>query len=379
MKVIKNGKVFFRGKFINIDGGVDIGVEDGRIVAIGPELEGELLFDAKGCLVLPGLVDIHIHASYGTDFCDGNEGDLENIATFLAKQGVTSFLGTSMSFGEEALTPLFERAGKFCHLPQEGMATMWGINMEGPYINKKKKGAQAEDNISAPDIDTFNRLYDVSFGTVRLVDVAPECEGALEFIREVSQTTRVSIAHTTASYDEAVAGFLAGASHVTHLFNAMPPLGHRDPGVVGAAGDYANYIEIISDGVHIHPSIIRTVFDRFEGRVCLISDATSATGLADGEYMLGGQKIYVKGDKSVLADGTIAGSTTPLTDCMRRAVSFGVPLEEAITAATINPAKAVDIDVEIGSIEVGKRADFLITDESLATKAVFIKGNSIQI
>ncbi len=375
MKIIKNAKIFFRGKFIN----AEIGISEGRISAISQKLSGETLYDAEGCLVLPGLVDIHIHASNGTDFCDGNEGDLENIATFLAKQGVTSFLGTSMSFNEETLTPLFERAGKFCHLPEDSMATMWGINMEGPYINKAKKGAQAEDGIFSPDFETFNRLFDVSFGTVRLVDVAPECEGAIDFIRQASQFSRVSVAHTTANYDQAVAGMLAGATHVTHLFNAMPAFAHRDPGVVGAAADYAKYVEVISDGVHLHPSVIRTVFERFKGRVCLISDATSATGLPDGEYMLGGQKIFVKGDRSTLADGTIAGSTTTLADCMRRAVAFGVPIEEAICAATINPATATEIDGEIGSIEVGKRADLLITDNELNTKAVYINGVEIEL
>ncbi len=375
MKIVKNAKVFFRGKFIS----ADIGISEGRISAIGRELSGETLYDADGCRVLPGLVDIHIHACNGTDFCDGNDGDLENIATFLAKQGVTSFLGTSMSFDEETLTPLFERAGRFCHLPQDGMATMWGINMEGPYINKAKKGAQSENNIFSPDFEAFSRLYDTSFGTVRLVDVAPECEGAIDFIRQASQMSRVSIAHTSASYDQAVDGMLAGATHVTHLFNAMPPFAHRDPGVVGAASDYASYVEIISDGVHIHPSVIRTVFEGFKGRVCLISDATCATGLADGEYMLGGQKIYVKGDKSTLADGTIAGSTTTLADCMRRAISFGVPMDEAIISATINPAKAAEIDGEIGSIEVGKRADLLITDYELNTKAVYVNGIEIPL
>ncbi len=373
MKIVKNGTIFFRGSFIK----ADIGISEGRITAISDSLDGDILYDAQNCYVLPGLVDIHVHASYGTDFCDGNEGDLENIATFLATQGITSFLGTSMSFNEEVLTPLFDRAGKFCHLPKDGMATMWGINMEGPYINTSKKGAQSAENIFAPDFDTFERLYDVSFGTIRLVDVAPECDGAIDFIRKVSQMTRVSIAHSNASYDEAKAGMLAGARHVTHLFNAMSPFGHREPGVIGAAGDFADYVEIISDGIHLHPSVVRTAFDRFKGKVCLISDSISSTGLSDGEYQLGGQTIYVKDYKSTLADGTIAGSATTLADCMRRAISFGVTPQEAITAATINPAKAADIDSEIGSIEVGKRADLFITDADYATKAVYLNGLSI--
>ncbi len=374
MKIIKNGKIFYRGAFIN----ADIAVLDGKITQIAPKLDGDTLFDAEGCLVLPGLVDIHTHGCFGTDFCDSEDGALENIATFLAKNGITSFLGTSMSFGEDTLTPLFERAGRFVHLPKEGMAVMWGINMEGPYINTAKKGAQSAENIFSPDIDTFNRLNDAAFGAVRLVDVAPECVGALDFIREVSQTAKVSLAHTDADYDEATAGFMAGATHVTHLFNAMRSYQHRDPGLIGAAGDHAQYVEIISDGIHLHPSVVRNVFRQFKGRVCLISDSMSATGLKNGEYTLGGQAVFMSDGKCTLKDGTIAGSATCLADCLRRCVSFGVPLEEAITAATINPAKAVDIDSEIGSIEQGKRADFLITGSDLNKKAVVLSGKLLE-
>ncbi len=373
MKIIKNGKIFYRGAFIT----ADIAVSEGRISQIAPKLDGDILYDAEGCLVLPGLVDIHTHGSFGTDFCDEQDGALENIATYLAKNGITSFLGTSMSFDEETLTPLFDRAGKFVHLPEKGMAVMWGINMEGPYINTSKKGAQSADNIFAPDVETFNRLYDVSFGTVRLVDVAPECEGANDFIREVSQMVKVSLAHTAANYEEAKAGFFSGASMVTHLFNAMQPYHHRDPGLVGAAGDFAQYVEIISDGIHLHPSVVRNSFRQFKGRVCLISDSMSATGLENGEYTLGGQKVNMTDGKCTLADGTIAGSATCLADCLRRCVSFGVPVEEAITAATLNPAKAVEIDGEIGSIEQGKRADFLITDAELNQKAVVLGGDML--
>ncbi len=373
MKIIKNGRVFFRGNFATLD----IGMEEGRVSAIAPSLDGEVLYDAKDGLVLPGLVDIHTHGCDGVDFCDGNDGDLERIATFLAKNGTTSFLGTSMSLSEEILTPLFERAGRFVHLPQSGMAVMWGINMEGPYINIKKKGAQSDKYITNPDVEAFNRLYDVGFGTIRLVDIAPECEGATEFISEISGMCTVSLAHTDADYDTAAAGFFAGARHVTHLFNAMRPYHHREPALIGAAGDYAGSVEVIADGIHLDPSVVRGTFRQFEGRVCLVSDSMSATGLENGEYSLGGQKVYMKDGRCTLEDGTIAGSANTLSEYLRRAILFGVPEREAILAATLNPAKAVGIDDEVGSIEVGKRADFYITDGGYNRKVVILNGGLI--
>ncbi len=365
--------MFFRGNFTN----VDIGIDEGRISAISPSLDGDLLFDAEGCLVLPGLVDIHTHGCDGVDFCDGNDGDLERMATFLAKNGTTSFLGTSMSFSEEILTPLFERAGRFVHLPQDGMAVMWGINMEGPYINTKKKGAQSDKHITKPDVEAFNRLYDVGFGTIRLVDLAPECEGATDFISEISGMCTVSLAHTDADYDTAAAAFFAGAKHVTHLFNAMRPYHHREPALIGAAGDFASSVEIISDGIHLDASVVRNTFRQFEGRVCLVSDSMSATGLENGEYTLGGQKVVMEDGRCTLEDGTIAGSANTLSKYLQCAISFGVPEREAILAATQNPAKAVGIDDEVGSIEVGKRADFYITDGGYNKEVVVLNGEKI--
>ena len=208
------------------------------------------------------------------------------------------------------------------------------------------------------------------------MDVSPELPGALYFIRKASKMCTVSIAHTCATYEEAKAGFAAGATHTTHLFNAMPAFTHRAPGVVGAAADDAAHVEIISDGIHLHPAVVRAVFAMFgNDRVCLISDSMRAAGMPNGEYSLGGQKVFMNDGKATLEDGTIAGSATCLAECFRRAVKFGVPLETALKAATINPAKAVNLFDEVGSITTGKRADVLILNkETLQPETIFIGG-----
>ena len=226
-----------------------------------------------------------------------------------------------------------------------------------------------------PDTAMFDRLYELCGGAIKLVDMAPEVNGALPFIQHASKKCVVSIAHTCANYEQARAGFEAGATHVTHLFNAMPPFAHRDPGVVGAASDYARHVEMISDGVHLHPAVVRSVFRLFgDERVCLISDSMRAAGMPNGVYSLGGQTVYMTDGKATLEDGTIAGSATCLAECFRRAVSFGVKLESALKAATINPAKAVGLFETLGSVTAGKRADVLVLDKALQPEHIFIGG-----
>ncbi len=370
--IIKNGNLFTEdAQFVN----QDISFEGATISQIGENLSGEEVFDATDCYVIPGFVDVHIHGAAGSDFCDNSEQDITAIAKYLASQGVTSFLGTTMAFDEPILTDIFETAKPFFNKTIDGQATLRGVNMEGPFFNKSKKGAQAEKYIVNPDYDMFSRLYEVSGKNIRILDIAPELPGSLEFIEKASKVCRVSIAHTTATFDEATAAFEHGADHVTHLFNAMPALNHREPGVVGAAADNAKYVEVISDGIHLHPAIVRTIFKIFgEDKVCLISDSMRACGMPNGEYSLGGQKVFMNDGKATLEDGTIAGSATNVADCMRRAVSFGVKLETALKAATINPAKSADLYDKVGSLTVGKQADIVVLDKDLNLKLVVLAG-----
>ncbi len=377
--IIKNGQVFnSNGRFIP----ADVELAGDRIVKVAPAgtLHGDEELDAAGKYVTPGFVDIHIHGAAGSDFCDGMDGSdkyVRAMQKYLGSQGVTSFLGTTMAFSEEILDRIFDTARPI--FGQEGYgAVLRGVNMEGPFFNKAKKGAQAEEYIIDPDWEMFQRLWERSGHNIRLVDVAPELPGALEFAQKASKLCTVSIAHTCATYEEATAAFANGFTHTTHLFNAMPAFTHRAPGVVGAASDFAEHIEMICDGIHLNPAVVRAVFNMFgPDRVCIISDAMQACGMPNGEYSLGGQKVFMTDGLATLADGTIAGSATCQAEGFRRAVKFGVPLESALKAATINPAKAAGLYDEVGSIAVGKRADVLVLGADLHPEHIFIGGKEL--
>lgn len=371
--ILKNGRIFTEDARLVP---ADVEIAGGRIarVAEAGTLHGADVVDAAGKIVAPGFVDIHIHGSKGSDFCDAEPSAIETMEDYLGSEGVTSFCGTTMAFDEPILSNIFDVAKPYIGT-ERGGAVLRGINMEGPFFNKAKKGAQAEKYIVDPDIEMFERLWERSGENIKLLDVAPELPGAVPFIERASKRCVVSIAHTTANYEQAKAAYAAGASHATHLFNAMPPFAHRDPGVVGAASDAAAHVEIISDGIHLHPAVVRSVFKWFGAeRVCLISDSMRAAGMPNGVYSLGGQTVYMTDGKATLEDGTIAGSATCLAECFRRAVSFGVPLEQALRAATINPAQTVGLFDELGSITEGKRADVLLLDETLHPEMIFIGG-----
>ena len=334
--------------------------------------------DLCGAYVIPGLIDIHIHGAVGADFSDGNQEGLDRMAAFLAKSGVTSFLPTSMTLPYETLSAAFQTAKNRIDEPLDGCARVLGIHMEGPYFSEKKRGAQNAAYLKKPDPDGFRALYNGCGGSVRIVDVAQELEGAAAFTKEISSFCKVSVAHTDSAYEDASAVFAAGADHLTHLFNAMPPIHHRKPGVIGAASEREDIVaELICDGQHIHPSIVRLAFRLFPGRICLISDALRCCGMPDGAYELGGQTVYLKDNVARLEDGTIAGAASHLFRDLRNAVAFGIPLKDAINAATLIPAKEAGYGDSLGSIEKGKHADFVICDPELQLQQVFIGGNSL--
>jgi len=378
--IITNGNVF-------CDDGVfrkcDIETRNGIITAIGENLtnnEGGLI-DAKDCYVIPGIVDIHTHGAMGADFCDGTSEAIDTIAKHQLKNGITSFLGTTITLPESQLVEICGTARAHVNnadTSETDKAVMRGVHLEGSFFSMERRGAHIPEYLVDPSIPMFDRLNDATGDNVCVVAVAPELPGALEFITYASKNHSVSLAHSAAGYDTAYEGFKAGASHVTHLFNGMSPFSHRDPGLVGAAFDYGAYVELISDGIHIHPAVVRAVFKMFdEDKICLISDSMRACGLSDGQYDLGGQAVTVVGRKVSLPDGTLAGSATNLTDCMRTAVDFGIPLTKTLKAATINPAKSAGIDKEIGSLTVGKRADILVTDKDLNIINIIFGGEQV--
>lgn len=330
--------------------------------------------DASGLYAIPGLTDIHFHGCAGYDFCDGTKEALDAITEYEATHGITTICPASMTLPEEKLTKIYHNAAIY---QNEHGSIICGINMEGPFLSVKKKGAQNEVYLEKPDTLLFKRLNYICKNMIKLVSIAPEETGAMEFIAELKDMVKISLAHTAADYELAMEGFQTGASHVTHLFNAMLPFLHREPGVVGAAFDTPDStVEIICDGIHLHPSVVRAMFQMFgEDRIVLVSDSMMATGLSDGAYSLGGQKVSVTGNKAVLQDGTIAGSVTNLFDCMKNAViNMGIPLETAIKAAAVNPAKVIGIYDNYGSITPGKSANILLLNKQLEIKAVIING-----
>lgn len=370
--IIKNANIFTQdNRFVK----GSVVVENGRFVSIAeqPEHTGEVI-EAKGLYMIPGLVDIHFHGCMGADMCDGTKEALDVITQYEASVGVTSVCPATMTIPKDELSAVMKNAGAYAY---HGGAHLVGINMEGPFISPAKKGAQAAENIMHCDYEYFSQLQDAAGGLIKLVDIAPEEAGAMEFIDKVKGTVVVSLAHTASDYDTAMEAIAHGASHATHLYNAMPPLNHRNPGVIGAVRDSDScHVELICDGVHIHPSVIRATFAMFGAqRMILISDSMRATGLDDGEYTLGGQPVTVKGNLATLHDGTIAGSATNLMDCMRFAVKHaGLPLETAVMCATANPAKEIGIFDEVGGIAVGKKADFVLLDQDLNLAGVYIDG-----
>lgn len=364
--IIKRGKVFQEdGNFLE----QTLYVNDHRLVDKAEYQDDGEVIDAEGLLVLPGLVDIHSHGAAGEDFSDGNPEGFKKILQYEKRCGITSYCPTSMTFPKERLRQIF---ASIKGAQTEDGATVVGINMEGPFLDPAKKGAHVEKWIAAPDVAFVRELNQDADGLVRLVTLAPNMDGAEEFIKEMHEEVCISLGHTAADYDCASRAMKLGAHHVTHLYNAMQPFGHRAPGLIGAAMDDPEcMVELICDGYHIHPSAIRAAFRMFgPERVILISDSMRATGMENGTYELGGQEVTVKDRKAVLKDGTLAGSATNLYGCMCKAVEFGIPLEQAIMAATANPARSIGIFDRVGSIRIGKQADLLLVSENLELKRV---------
>ncbi len=371
MKII-NAKVYINGAFE--DGGLCF---DERITAAGAGVAGEGDIDAGGCYIIPGLVDIHTHGAMGADASDGDPEGLLKMSRYLASQGVTSWCPTTMTLKEKELTAAVRTVRDF-NRPADG-ARIAGIHLEGPFINPEKMGAQNPENIAAPDIDMFMRLNDESGGKVRLITMAPEVPGGIAFVKEASRVCTVSVGHTMADYDTAMAAYAAGASHATHLYNAMPPLHHRAPGVIGAAYDSGATAELICDGLHVHPSVVRLTHRLFGRRMVLISDALRCTGMLDGDYDLGGQQITLKDGRATLkSSDTLAGSTANLMQCLKRCISFGVPPEDAVYAATAAPAGVIKAEKEIGSLSAGCCADFVILDNKFNVADVYVGGKKIE-
>ena len=371
MRII-NGSVFVGEGFVERD----VFVAEGRFVGEAARAEGGQTVDAAGCYVIPGLVDLHFHGSAGADISDGDLAGLHRMGAYEASRGITALCPATMTLPEDVLMRAAQAAAAYA--PAADEAALVGINMEGPFISPSKVGAQNPDYVRNPSADEFRRLQEAADGLFKLVDIAPEEPGAEEFIREMANEVRISLAHTCTDYDTAVRAFELGARQLTHLYNAMDPMHHRKPGPIPAAVEHGEVTaEIIADGVHIHPAMVRLAFQLFgDDRMILISDTLRAAGLEDGTYDLGGQDVTVRGPVATIDNGALAGSVSDLMRCLTVAVrDMGIPLASAVKAASANPARALGLDAERGAIEPGKVADAVLLDkETLDLRAVVLRG-----
>lgn len=377
--IIKNVKVYTEDKRFE-DG--EIYIRDGIFTSAPEGVEAEEMIDGEGCYAIPGLIDLHFHGCKGDDFCDGTKEAIARIAEYEASVGVTAIAPATMTLPVDELEAILKTAAEYKKEQVSERADLIGINMEGPFISSEKKGAQDARNIISCDQEIAERFLEASEGLVKFIGIAPEQnDGFREFIEAMKGKVQISLAHTNADYDTAKAAFDAGACHAVHLYNAMPAFTHREPGVVGAVSDSGHVMaEMICDGVHIHPAVVRATFKMLgEDRMILISDSMRATGMPDGQYTLGGLAVNVVGNRATLvSDGALAGSATNLTDCMRTVVKeMGIPLEMAVACATMNPARSLGVYDRYGSITEGKHANVVLLDKELELKLVIKDGKRI--
>ena len=375
--------MFYTNARIFVDNKFHMGafeVVNGKFGAVLPENVPADAIDLGGATVIPGLIEVHSHGAMGCDFSDGSYEGLVEIAKYFLSCGVTSFAPASMTLPYDVLEKAFATARRIVEEQPENCARLRGIQMEGPFFSYAKRGAQNPDYLKDPDFEGFRKLYESCGGLIRIVDVAPELPGAEEFVRKASKLCTVSIAHTDSDYDHAKQAVDAGVTHLTHLYNAMPGINHRNPGVIPACVENPNVrAEIICDGLHIHPASVRLAFSMFGGeRMIIVSDSGRCAGQPDGtQFELGGQMATLVGGVARLDGGTIACSATNMYQCLLNCISWGIREEDVIRACTYNPACALGVQDEVGSIATGKVADFLVCSGDYTSRKVFLAGKEV--
>jgi N-acetylglucosamine-6-phosphate deacetylase len=375
MKAIVNGKIILKDKIVENK----VLLYDEYITAIENSIEGMHAvesIDAGGCYVSPGFIDIHIHGGFGCDAMDEDKAAIAAISKGLCQYGVTGFLPTTISSDKVALQKALNNIHNASQGELEG-AKILGVHLEGPFINPIRKGAHAERYIIKADYELIKDYLDM----IKLITIAPEMEGNMDFIQYMHQHKQISfsIGHSNATYEEAMEAIAAGIKSATHIFNAMSGMNHREPGVVGAVLNSPIYCELIADKIHVHSAMFKLLINvKGSDKMILITDAMRAACMKQGVYDLGGQQVTVENGSARLADGTLAGSVLQLNVAVKNLLdSTNISLPEAIAAVSINPARLIGLDGEIGSIESGKSADIVIFDENIDIKTTIINGKKM--
>lgn len=340
-------------------------------------LDAEQMFAGEKIYAVCGLFDTHIHGAMGSDICDGNWEAISTVARYEASRGITNLAATTMTMDQKTLTKASAVIKEAREKGIEKGCTIVGGHMEGPFINTNKRGAQNPEFVQAPNTPFYRQMQEASGEAYKVITMAPECEGGMDFIDKHHKEISISLGHTLSDYQLASEAFGRGANRLTHCYNAMGQLSHREPGPIAAAADHDHtWIEIIADGVHVDPAMVRVAFRLFgPERIVMISDSMRATGLQDGTYSLGGLEVTVKYPEARIASGSLAGSVTDLLGCVKVATEkMRLPLHHTLACASLNPAKSLGLEKDYGSIEVGKFADLLLLNEQLEPKAVWVKG-----
>lgn len=374
--LIKNCNIIYLDK---IEKG-SVLVENGKIKEINPSNVNDTeVIDAEGLYLSPGFIDVHIHGAGGCDTMDGTVESINTIAKTIVQHGTTSFTPTTMTVAAEDIRKSMEVIKKLKEEGTEG-ANVLGAHLEGPFISPKAIGAQNPNFLLAPSVENYNKIVVDYSDAVVSITMAPEVEGAKELIKYLSDNgVTVSMGHTKATYDEAIEGIKCGACHSTHLYNAMTPFTHREPGVVGATFDTDITTETISDGIHISYPALRTAYkQKGTDKVLLVSDAMEACGMPDGQYSLGGQDVIVKNGAARLLDGTLAGSVLTLDKAVKNIYNnSNYPLNEVVRMATYNGAKHCHVEDHKGLIKEGYDADLILFNEDIEIQKVFVNGKEV--
>ena len=379
MLLIKNGKLFLKDRFEYHD----LLIENGRIVDIIPfrscydeKNEVEKVYDIRGSVVIPGMIDLEVHGACGYDMSDACDEAYEIISQYLLRSGVTGFVGAIDSFSEDILEEAYQASGEWMKKEHAG-ARMLGLHMKGPFLNPEAAGYHNKQALRKPDPELYHRLNTLSGGAVKIVSVSPELDGAYEFIREVSKSAHIALSNSNANYDTARMAFAYRADWCSDLFHDMPVFSIKDPGLAGAAMDAAKTVTLRYESeTLVHPALQRMAYKECIGRICLVSGLSAFAGLKSGDYEIEGHTVTRTRFAAVLEDGTDAGGVLPLDSCLQAAMGMGgVPEQFAIQAVTETPARALGIYDDVGSIDVGKRADLAVLDlHGYALQAVFKDG-----